>query len=198
MTRHGQLHVVVGPMFSGKSTALIARLEQAHRLGWRIRAFRPTRDTRDEELRLVTHTGIRWPATRLPFAEALLDQVDDNVQLIAIDEVNMLAGDVVDVCQTLLIRGHDMVVAGLNLDYLGRPFEPIPTLMAYADEISTCTARCQRCHAPARFSHRLTHSQDLIAPGGSDAYEPRCLPCFKKGRETTAIDPPVVASESRH
>lgn len=172
------LQVVIGPMFSGKSTELVRRLRAHQDQGRIVQAFRPVRDTRDPERSLVTHDGDRWPATRILHAEDIPRALIEGVQVVGIEESNMLGEALVDVCLQLLRGGLGVICAGLNLDYRARPFEPMPTLVCFADEVITRTARCARCEAPARFSQRLVHQDLLIMPGGSEAYEPRCVRCY--------------------
>jgi thymidine kinase len=195
----GTLRVIIGPMFSGKSTALVAALRAHHDLGREVLALRPARDTRDLEPSLVTHDGVRWPALRVQHAEEILKRVPPGVHVVGIEECNMLGDALVQVCMRLVREGFHVICAGLNLDYRALPFDPMPALVSYADEVVVRTARCARCDAPARFSQRLSHEDLLILPGGAESYEPRCARCYNHAPDyadhppaaTTAAAPPL-------
>lgn len=175
----GRLIAVVGPMFSGKSTELVRRLREAQAQGRSVQAVRPLKDTRDVEEKVVTHDGERWPAIRVSSAGHLLERIDAEVDVVGIDEANMYGEGLFDACLALLKRDQTVVVSGLSLDFLGRPFAPVPALMSVAAEVVVVASVCVCCGAPARFSQRLDSSDALIEPGGAELYEPRCLDCFE-------------------
>jgi thymidine kinase len=181
----GHLVVIVGPMFSGKSTELVGRLQRWHDQGARVQALRPVRDTRDGEAQVVTHDGVRWPATRASGAHAIMAGVVPGVTVLGIDEGNMFGPELFEVCLDLMRRSMRVLVSGLSLDYRGRPFSPMPALMSIASEVVIVASVCACCGEPARFSQRLVRGSALIMSGGAETYEPRCLECFDPAPETS-------------
>lgn len=179
ITMTGRLSVIMGPMFAGKSTELIDRLDTAQNQGMNVQAFRPVRDTRDGAARaVITHDGARWPALRVHHASEILERIHADTHVVGIDEVNMLAEGIAHVCIELVKRDIWVLVSGLNLDYRAKPFAPMPELLCFATDVTVRQARCTCCGVGASFSQRIVASEELILPGGGDAYEPRCVRCY--------------------
>jgi thymidine kinase len=177
MQRQGRLEVVHGSMFGGKSEHLIARLRHAEAHGERVIAFKHAIDNRYDPDHVVTHTRDRFPATRVPDAAAILTQVT-GVGLVAVDEGHFFKTALVPVVQQLLRDGVDVVVAGISNDSWGRPFEPMPELVALADSVVARQAPCRVCGEPSPFTQRMTPVNTLHMVGGLDDYEPRCATHF--------------------
>jgi thymidine kinase len=178
------LEVIYGPMFSGKTGELIARLQASSRP---VVAVKPVSDTRHPANSLVAHSGERFPARAVRSAIEIL-QISENAEIVAIDEGQFFAPDLVDVIGTLRARQR-VIVAGLDFDFRGAPFGPIPELIAIADDATALTAICVRCGAPATRTGRKPSAPDLgsqILIGGSEAYEALCDACFSRHAATFA------------
>jgi thymidine kinase len=176
--RPGQLIVIRGCMFSGKSERLIARLEAACSQGRSVAAFKHASDDRYAARQIVTHSGLRIDAVPVSEPARILPLVPEDA-LVGIDEAQFFSGDLIDVCRALLERGCDVVVAGLDLDSWGEPFGPMPGLAAIASEIVQMHARCARCGRPADHTQRLAPVEGQKMVGGPESYEPRCAACFE-------------------
>lgn len=176
----GHLTVICGPMFAGKSTELIRRAAAATQAGTRAAAFKPRRDTRYNPGAIAAHTGATLACTTLDAPESL-DRLTD-ATLVLIDEAHFFGQALVDPVLTLLSQGRSVVIAGLERDHRGEPFEPFPRLLCEADEVVKLTCPCARCGHPALHSQRLTDSTERIVVGGAESYEPRCRSCFRPGR----------------
>lgn len=175
-------------MFSGKTQRLIARLCAAAGAGRRVLAIKHVIDDRYDATHLITHDEQRFPASRARSA-AEIERLAADAETIAIDEGHFFGRELVAVVQRLLAGGRDVVVAGLEFNAWGRPFEPMPTLAAQADAVHTHTAPCRRCGEPAHYSQRLVPVATDLMVGGAEAYEPRCERCF----ESLPGDPPGAA-----
>jgi thymidine kinase len=166
-------------MFSGKSEELIRRLRRAAIARQKVQAFKPAIDNRYGKDTIVSHDARTIESIPITRAEEILDHVHDDTRVVGIDEAQFLFGPVVDVCERLANRGIRVIVAGLDQDYLGRPFEPIPQLLAVADSITKVTAVCVVCGRPATKSQRLIASRERVVIGDGAIYEPRCRACFR-------------------
>jgi len=175
----GQIEVICGSMFSGKTEELIRRLRRAGFARQRIQVFKPGADDRYEKEAVVSHTQDRFEAKIVASSTELLRAVDDRTEVIGVDEVQFFDGGIVEVLDKLANRGKRVICAGLDQDYLGRPFEPMPQLMAIAEHVTKTLAVCVRCGAPANRSQRLVAGDSRVLVGASDAYEPRCRRCFE-------------------
>lgn len=160
----GWIEVVCGPMFSGKSEELIRRLRRAKIARKRVQAFKPVLDDRYSADEIVSHSDARMSARAIGF-----------------DEANFLGPNPVEIAQQLADSGKQVLIAGLDTDYLGRPFPPMPELLALAESITKTLAICMRCGNPAKHTQRLVESEDLIVAGAADMYEARCRRCFEPG-----------------
>ena len=189
-TRHaGWIEVVCGSMFSGKSEELIRRLRRAQIARQKVQIFKPKFDTRFGEEDIVSHSEMRIPSTNVGSSAELLQMVDDNTEVVGIDEGQFFDAELPAVCNTLASRGKRVIVAGLDQDYLGKPFEPMPQLLAIAEYITKTLAICMVCGNPANHTQRLVVSSDRLLLGAQGTYEARCRRCFdptlSSGSETT-------------
>ena len=178
----GWIEVVVGPMFSGKSEELIRRLRRAEIARQRVQIFKPAIDARFAANEIVSHSGLGIPSDNVSKASEVLEKLQPRTEVVGIDEAQFLGEEVVDVCTKLANLGKRVIVAGLDTDYRGRPFEPMPRLLAIAEEITKLLAICVRCGNPAVHTQRLVESEELIVVGASDSYEARCRRCFEPNR----------------
>ena len=178
----GWVEVICGSMFSGKTEELIRRLKRAKFANLNVRIFKPKIDTRYSEEAVVSHDANSILSTPVDSARSILLQADD-VEVVGIDEAQFFDDGIVDVVRQLAERGVRVIVAGLDMDYLGKPFGPMPALMATAEYVTKVHAICVRCGDIAHHSHRLSKSDRLVELGEKDIYEPVCRHCFKKLRE---------------
>ncbi len=177
----GWIEVICGPMFSGKSEELIRRLRRAIIARKRVQVFKPILDNRYSADEIVSHADSRIGATVVENARATLVNMDWRTQVVGFDESNFFGPDLVDIAQQLADSGKQVIVAGLDTDYLGRPFPPMPDLLAVAESITKMLAICMRCGNPAKHTQRLVESADLIVVGAGGMYEARCRRCFEPG-----------------
>lgn len=175
--KSGWIEVVCGSMFSGKTEELIRRLRRAQIANQRVEIFKPATDTRYSEEEIVSHNQNSIPSRVVDTAQQLLLLTSD-VEVVGIDEAQFFDEEIVEVCNTLATRGIRVVVAGLDMDYRGIPFGPMPLLMARAEFITKVHAICQQCGSLANYSYRVAVSESQVLLGEKDAYEPRCRKCF--------------------
>ncbi len=180
---HGRLIAICGPMFSGKTTELIRRVEAMTGGEGRDRRgvlFKPAGDTRYATDHLATHGGIRAEAVAVERAEEI-DARSSPGSVVGIDEAHFFGAGLTEVCVGLVARGLDVVVAGLERDHRGMPFEPFPSLLCEADEVIKLSGPCAICGQPALHSQRMVADQSRIVVGGAESYQPRCRACFEPG-----------------
>ncbi|MFQ5695866.1 MAG: thymidine kinase [Terriglobia bacterium] len=175
----GWIEVVCGPMFSGKSEELIRRLKRAEIARQRVQIFKPVIDNRYSETEIVSHSELRIQAETIERAEEILDKLDPRTEVVGIDEAHFLNPEVVEVAERLANMGKRVIVAGLETDYLGKPFEQVMLLLTAAEEVTKLLAICVRCGNPAKHTQRLTASQERILVGAGGVYEARCRRCFE-------------------
>jgi len=175
----GWIEVITGSMFSGKTEELIRRLNRARIARQEVAIFKPAFERRYARAKVVSHDQKEIPSTPVENAESIIEQSAD-VEVIGIDEAQFLNGQLSDVCNTLATSGKRVIVAGLDMDFRGKPFGSMPELMATAEFVTKVHAICIRCGNLANFSHRLTQSDDLVELGEKDKYEPLCRDCFSK------------------
>ena len=180
--KSGCIEVVCGSMFSGKTEELIRRLRRAQFANQQIAIFKPVIDKRYSDVEVVSHDFHKITSTPVATPAEMLEKVGPEVQVVGIDEAQFFDETLVEVCQTLANRGVRVIVAGLDTDYLGQPFGPMPRLMAVAEDVQKVHAICVRCGALANHSHRLSKSHDLVLLGEKDVYEPLCRDCFNAAR----------------
>ncbi len=186
----GWIEVIVGSMYSGKTEELIRRLRRAQIARQRVEIFKPAIDDRYGRDQIVSHSELRIPSRAIRTARDVLRHAHE-AQVIGIDEGQFLGPDLVKVCERLARRGKRVIVAGLDQDYRGRPFEPMPQLLAVAEYITKTLAICVVCGGPANRSFRKTRRKDRVLVGGADLYEARCRRCFELGhRATPPGEPP--------
>ncbi len=177
--RTGWVEVICGSMFSGKTEELIRRLKRARFAGQRVEIFKPLIDVRYSTDEVVSHDSNTIPSTPVESSASILLMATD-VDVVAVDEAQFFDSGLVDVCRRLANSGIRVIVAGLDMDYLGKPFGPMPDLMATAEYVTKVHAICVRCGAPANHSHRLAADDRLVMLGETDSYEPLCRHCFNK------------------
>lgn len=175
----GWIEVVVGPMFSGKSEELIRRLRRAEIGKQRVQIFKPVIDQRYAKNGIVSHSGLEIASELVHSGDEVLEKVQPRTEVVGIDEAQFLGDSVVAACVKLADLGKRVIVAGLDTDFMGRPFEPIPRLLAVAEEITKLLAICVRCGNPAVHTQRTVASEDLIVVGATGMYEARCRRCFE-------------------
>lgn len=172
----GWIEVITGCMFSGKTEELIRRLRRAMIAKLRVRIFKPIIDTRYSSNKIVSHSEQALPSTLVESPQEILDLAED-AQVVGIDEAQFFNGDLADVCNELANRGKRVIVAGLDQDYRGVPFEPIPHLLAVSEYITKTLAICVMCGNPADKTQRKTASSERVLVGAADSYEARCRKC---------------------
>ena len=177
----GWVEVITGSMFSGKSEELIRRVRRAQIARQRVQIFKPRVDDRYAADQIVSHSDMKMPSLVVAAAREILDQVEDRTEVVGIDEGQFFDAGIVQVINTLADRGVRVIVAGLDQDFTGRPFEPMPQILAVAEYVDKTLAICMQCGAPANRTQRLSGSTDRVVVGGSQDYEARCRRCFQPG-----------------
>jgi thymidine kinase len=175
----GWIEVICGSMFSGKTEELIRRLNRARIARQRVEIFKPMIDTRYSAEDVVSHDSKAIRCTPVPSPGNILLMTGD-VDVIGIDEAQFFDMSLVEVCNSLADHGVRVIVAGLDMDYLGKPFGPLPALMAISEDVTKVHAICIRCGNLASYSHRTTDSSQLVVLGETDIYEPLCRTCFNQ------------------
>ncbi|MCD6090663.1 MAG: thymidine kinase [Bacteroidales bacterium] len=178
-TRKGWVEVICGSMFSGKTEELIRRLNRAKIAKQKVEIFKPAIDTRYDAEDVVSHNANSIQSTPVESAEQILLLVND-ISVVGIDEAQFFDNRLVSVCNQLADRGIRVVVAGLDMDFKGVPFGPIPHLLATAEYVTKVHAICMQCGDLAQYSHRTIQGDDLVVLGETDSYEPLCRTCFNK------------------
>jgi thymidine kinase len=184
----GWIEVIVGSMFSGKSEELIRRLRRVQIARQKVQIFKPALDARYSEDHIVSHSDMRIPSRTVRSSRELLSCVDADTEVVGIDEGQFFDSELPAVCSELADRGKRVIVAGLDQDYLGKPFEPMPQLLAIAEYITKTLAICMVCGNPANHTQRLVASDDRVLVGAHGMYEARCRTCFDP--RLAEIEPP--------
>jgi thymidine kinase len=179
----GWIEVICGPMFSGKTEELIRRIKRANIASQKTIIFKPDIDVRYSETEVVSHDSNVLPSVLLKKPEEILAKVDA-AQVVGIDEAQFFGKTLVRVCEILALESRRVIIAGLDMDYLGRPFGPVPELMAVAEYVTKVHAICVKCGTLATHSFRTSSNQENVLVGAKDHYEPRCRFCFNSGMET--------------
>ena len=185
-THLGWIEVICGSMFSGKSEELIRRLRRAIIAKQRVQIFKPAIDDRFGVTEIVSHSEMRLPSVSVSSSEELLAKLDHRTEVVGVDEAQFFDPGLVGVCQRMADQGKRVIVAGLDKDYRGEPFEPIPALMAVAEDVTKTLAICVRCGAPANNTQRLVDSDERVVVGAQGLYEARCRRCFEPPRREEA------------
>ncbi len=178
LARPGWLEVVTGSMFSGKSEELIRRLRRAQIAKQRVQVFKPAIDDRYGDAHVTSHSEMKIPSENVSSSRELLDKVHPDTEVVGIDEGQFFDVELPAVCNMLADQGKRVIVAGLDQDYLGKPFEPMPQLLAIAEYITKTLAICMVCGDPANHTQRLVASRERVLVGATGAYEARCRHCF--------------------
>jgi thymidine kinase len=182
--RRGWIEVICGSMFSGKTEELIRRLNRARIARQRVEIFKPAIDTRYDETNVVSHNENSIQSTPVQASSQILIYAN-NVDVVGIDEAQFFDMELVAVCNKLAAGGVRVIVAGLDMDFAGKPFGPIPDLMATAEYVTKVHAICMHCGNLAHFSHRKNADERLVLLGETDSYEPLCRDCYQKARRET-------------
>jgi thymidine kinase len=177
----GWIEVVTGSMFSGKSEELIRRIRRAEIARQAVQLFKPRMDTRYAADHIVSHSDMRMPSEVVAASGEILERRRPETEVIGIDEGQFFDAGLVEVVNVLADQGLRVIVAGLDQDYLGRPFEPMPQIIAIAEYVDKTLAICMQCGAPANRTQRLGQGTDRVVVGGAGEYEARCRRCFHPG-----------------
>jgi len=178
--KKGWIEVICGSMFSGKTEELIRRLKRAQYANQQVEIYKPALDTRYHDSEIVSHDANTISSTPVEHAQSIL-LLANPVEVVGIDEAQFFDPALVDVCQQLALRGCRVIVAGLDMDYLGKPFGPMPALMAVAEYVTKVNAICMVCGDLASHSYRKIDDNQKVLLGEKDSYEPRCRKCFEQG-----------------
>jgi thymidine kinase len=177
----GWIEAICGPMFSGKSEELMRRLRRSIIARKRVQVFKPIIDNRYSEDEIVSHTDQRMKSEAITSVSEVISRLDWRTQVVGIDEANFFGQELVEIASQLADSGKQLIIAGLDTDYMGRPFPPMPDLLTLAESITKTLAICVRCGNPAKHTQRLVESSELIVVGAAGAYEARCRRCFEPG-----------------
>jgi thymidine kinase len=177
-TAPGWIEVIAGSMFSGKSEELIRRLRRAKIARQKVQVFKPKIDIRYSQDHIVSHSEMRHESLTVETAAEILARVERGTEVVGIDEGQFFDNELVEVANELAQHGVRVIIAGLDQDYTGKPFEPMPQLLAIAEYITKTHAICVRCGQPANYSQRTFDSEERVAVGAGDRYEARCRRCF--------------------
>ena len=177
--RPGRIEVVCGSMFSGKTEELIRRMKRAKFAKQKVEIFKPSLDTRYSDVDVVSHDQHSIPSTPID-SSSTIALLSSDIDVVGIDEAQFLDDGVVDVCNDLANRGVRVIVAGLDMDFQGKPFGPMPALCAIADEVIKVHAICVKCGALAYISHRLVANDKRVLLGEQMEYEPLCRECYQR------------------
>lgn len=183
--KKGWIEVVCGSMFSGKTEELIRRLKRARFANKKIRTFKPAMDTRYHETQIVSHDENNFESIPVHTA-AEIPELAKGFDVVAIDEAQFFDDDLPEICEKLAISGIRVIVAGLDMDYRGKPFGPMPALMAMAEYVTKLHAICMVCGNIATHSYRIASDDSTILLGQKETYEARCRSCFSLKAEATA------------
>jgi len=177
--KRGSIEVITGSMFSGKTEELIRRLRRAQFAGLKVEIFKPSLDKRYSESRVVSHDEKSILSTPVDNASAILLLAGD-VNVVGIDEAQFFDTTIIDVCNKLADKGIRIVIAGLDMDFMGNPFGPIPGLLTIAEYVTKVHAICMRCGNLAHYSFRKSEEEQVVILGEKDKYEPLCRTCYNK------------------
>lgn len=182
--KSGWIEIICGPMFSGKSEELIKRLRRAQIAKRKVQIFKHGIDARYDATSIVSHSQMSLPGVAISDINEILTLVDDRTELVAIDEAQFFSPEIVSVTNKLANQGKRVIVAGLDLDYKGNPFGPMPELMCAAEYVSKQLAICMSCGDPANFTQRLTNDTEQVVVGAAEIYEARCRQHFEPPSES--------------
>jgi len=190
--RDGWIEVITGPMFAGKTEELIRRVKRLEYAKQNIIVFKPMIDNRYAENEVVSHNNSRTRSINITKASEMMEYVDDYTEVVAIDEIQFLDEDAVEICEYLAGHGIRVIVSGLDRDFRGEPFSFMPKLLSLAEEVTKLSAICVKCHTPATRTQRIingkpaNYNDPIILVGAKDSYEARCRHCHEvPGRPVT-------------
>ncbi len=185
ISNSGWIEVITGPMYCGKSEELIRRIRRVKIAQKSIKVFKPLIDNRYAKDNVVSHNGKSVEAVPVDHPEEIFEKIDDNIDVVAIDEIQFFHPDVVEICEKLANSGVRVILAGLDRDFRGEPFDPVPELMARAEYVDKLHAICVKCGEPATRTQRLidgepaSYDDEVILVGAEEVYEARCRNCHK-------------------
>ncbi len=185
----GWIEVIAGSMFSGKSEELIRRLRRAKIARQKVQVFKPDIDSRFSNDHIVSHSEMKHESANVRTSAEMRARVEPDTQVIGIDEAQFFDNELIPIVNELAERGLRVIVAGLDQDYTGKPWEPIPQLLAIAEYITKTHAICVKCGQPANYSQRTFESEERVAVGGGGMYEARCRQCFVPHAHAPTIHP---------
>ena len=183
----GWVEVIAGSMFSGKSEELIRRLRRAKIARQKVQVFKPMIDARFSNDHIVSHSEMRHESANVHSAAELRERVEVDTEVVGIDEGQFFDNELVHVANDLARRGVRVIIAGLDQDYTGKPWEPMPQLLAIAEYITKTHAICMKCGQPANYSQRTFESEERVAVGAAGMYEARCRKCFVPHADTPTM-----------
>ena len=175
----GWIEVICGSMFSGKTEELIKRIHRCEYAKQKIQVFKPKIDNRYDEENIVSHSKMKAASQKVDKASEIIELVYNNTEVVAIDEVQFFDDSIVTVCNELADNGKRVIVAGLDQDFRGEPFGPMPKLLAVAEYVTKSLAICMKCGNPANRTQRLSKDTDTIVVGANNIYEARCRNCHE-------------------
>jgi len=184
----GWIEVIVGSMFSGKSEELIRRLNRARIARQKVQVFKPAIDVRYTAEEIASHSGLKHLSRPVSTTAEMMQHVEDDTQVIGIDEGQFFDMEIVDAVNRMARAGKRVIVAGLDQDYTGKPFEPMPQLLSVAEFITKTHAICVKCGSTANYSQRTVESEARVEVGASDKYEARCRKCFVPHSDSPTVD----------
>jgi thymidine kinase len=186
---HGWIEVIAGAMFSGKSEELIRRLRRAKIARQKVQVFKPEIDSRYSDNHIVSHSEIRHESSNVTSVADMLAKLEPDTEVVGIDEGQFFDNELVTVANDLARRGIRVIIAGLDQDYTGKPWEPMPQLLAVAEYITKTHAICLKCGQPANYSQRTFESEERVAVGATGMYEARCRRCFVPHADAPTVNP---------
>jgi len=178
VSRTGWIEVIAGSMFSGKSEELIRRLRRARIARQKVQVFKPEIDQRFSNDHIVSHSEIRHESANVQTSEDIRARIEPDTEVVGIDEAQFFDNELISIANELAERGVRVIIAGLDQDYTGKPWEPMPQLLAIAEYITKTHAICVKCAQPANYSQRIFESEERVAVGATGMYEARCRQCF--------------------
>jgi thymidine kinase len=187
--RAGSIEVIAGSMFSGKSEELIRRLRRAKIARQKIQVFKPEIDSRFSDNHIVSHSEIRHESSNVRTAAEIRARVEPDTEVVGIDEAQFFDNDLIAIANELAERGVRVIIAGLDQDYTGKPWEPMPQLLAIAEYITKTHAICMKCGQTANYTQRTFESEERVAVGGAGMYEARCRACFVPHADAPTVHP---------
>lgn len=193
----GWIEVVCGPMFSGKTEELIRRLRLVQIAKQRVQIFKPLLDDRYDDTCITSHSKQKFKCKPIERAQHILEEISDTTRVVGIDEAQFFDDEIVEICTRLANRGIRVIAAGLDQDYLGQPFGPMPQLMSIAEEVTKLKAICMCCGGLASKSQRLVGSGETVLVGSGESYEARCRACFDPDLSVENARPAVPVSEKQ-